>query len=166
MTSVLTLVDFEPDHFEPLCGWFATERELVQWGGIAAHHPLDRAQLQRIVDERPARLSWMAADEGRLVGHIELVLARDARAVRIARVAIAPGDRGRGLGRELVGLALEVAWQLEWVDRVDLRVYTWNAPAVATYRRVGFVTRSVELSQAEIEGERWEVATMTLERPG
>ncbi|MGH2849544.1 MAG: GNAT family N-acetyltransferase [Solirubrobacteraceae bacterium] len=165
MTSVLTLIDFESDHFEALCSWFASERELVQWGGIAAQHPLDHVQLQRIVDERPRRLSWMAADEGRLVGHIELVLARDARAARIARVAIAPERRGRGLGRELVQLALEVAWQLDWVDRVDLRVYMWNAAALATYTRVGFVTQSVALSQREIDDERWEVATMTLERP-
>ncbi len=162
---MLTLVDFGPDHFAPLCGWFSSERELVQWGGIAVHHPLDHAQLQRIVDQRPKRLSWMATDEGGLAGHIELVLARDARCARIARVAIAPERRGQGLGRVLVGLALEVAWQLDWVDRVDLRVYTWNAPAVATYRHLGFATRSVELSAAEIDGERWEVATMTLERP-
>jgi ribosomal protein S18 acetylase RimI-like enzyme len=163
---MLRLVDFAPHHFEPLCGWFATERELVQWGGIAMHHPLDHAQLQRVVDERPTRLSWMAVDEGGLVGHIELVLDSDARAARIARVAIAPQERGRGLGRELVGLALEVAWGLDWVERVDLRVYTWNAAAVATYRRVGFATRRVEPSQVEIDGERWQVATMTLERPG
>jgi RimJ/RimL family protein N-acetyltransferase len=166
--SVLTLIQFEPSHFDVLISWFDNEREVVQWGGDALYHPLDHAQLQAIVDEGsqtpPARWSWMAVQDGELAGHIELAAHRETRSGRLGRVAIAPEHRGRGLGPQLVGLAVNAAWSTDWIERVDLRVYTWNAPALATYRRLGFVTESLGRQEREVDGERWEVATMTLER--
>lgn len=166
---MLTLTEFEPCHFDALISWFANEREVVQWGGDALYHPLDQVQLQAIVDEGlqtpPARWSWMAVQDGELAGHIELAAYRETRSGRLGRVAIAPSHRGRGLGPQLVRLAVDFAWTWEWVERVDLRVYTWNAPALATYQRLGFVAESVDRQEREVDGERWEVATMTLGRP-
>jgi RimJ/RimL family protein N-acetyltransferase len=165
---VLTLVDFEPTHFDELISWFGSEREVVQWGGIALQHPLDHAQLQAILDEGltdpPARHSWMAVTDGRLVGHIELALHPETASARLGRVGIAPVDRGRRLGPQLVALALHAAWGLDWVQRVDLRVYTFNAPALATYRRLGFVTETIAQESRVVDGERWEVATMAVDR--
>ena len=164
---MLTLIDFEPAHFPLLRGWFAGEREVVRWGGPALHHPLDDRQLQAIVDERraspPTRLSWMA-QAGALVGHVELALERERLCARIARVAVAPEHRGRGLGRRLVAGAVDVAWRLHWTQQIDLRVYRFNEPAIATYRGLGFVTTRVELEERKVDGERWEVETMVLDR--
>lgn len=164
---MLTLIDFEPAHFQLLGDWFACEQEVVRWGGPALRHPLDHRQLQAIVDERlatpPTRLSWMA-DDGALVGHIELALERERLCARIARVVIAPEHRGRGLGRRLVARAVDVAWHLHWTQQVDLRVYRCNEPALATCRGLGFVTTRVELEERKVAGERWEVETMVLDR--
>lgn len=168
-TPVLELVEFRPAHFELLAGWFASPREVMQWGGNGVRHPLDAAQLQAIVDERaavpPTRLSWMAGDGRSLVGHIELQLVPETATGRISRVAIAPQHRGRRLGRALVAAALQAAWQIEWIQRVDLRVYTFNAPALATYRALGFVTTHIDPEQPAPGGERWRPAVMVLERP-
>jgi RimJ/RimL family protein N-acetyltransferase len=162
----LRLVEFTPVHFATLRSWFSSDREVVRFGGAGLRYPLDDEQLRAILNE-PARLSWMAADDdGELVGHAELALLRGEAAARLGRVAIAPRARGRGLGAELVTSAIEVAWGFGWVRRVDLYVYPWNAPALAIYRRLGFETVNVAPETREVDGEHWDVATMSLLRPG
>jgi RimJ/RimL family protein N-acetyltransferase len=161
----LRLVQFTPAHFTTLRSWFSSDREVVRFGGAGLRHPLDDEQLQAILDE-PARLSWMAADgDGELVGHVELLLLHDENAARLGRVAIAPVARGRGLGTELVGRAVAIAWGYDWARQVNLHVFPWNAPALAIYRRLGFETVSVAPGTREVDGERWDVATMSLLRP-
>jgi ribosomal protein S18 acetylase RimI-like enzyme len=155
---------FTPAHFETLRGWFSSDSEVVRFGGPGLHYPLDDGQLQAIVDE-PGRLSWMAVDEGdALVGHAELMVLHDEGAARLGRVAIAPGARGRGLGLELVSHVLGVAWSFDRVARVDLHVYPWNAPALALYRRLGFEIVHLGPETREVDGEHWEVATMSVRR--
>jgi RimJ/RimL family protein N-acetyltransferase len=162
----LRLVEFTPEHFATLRGWFSSDREVVRFGGAGLRYPLDDEQLRAIVDD-PARLSWMAADgDGELVGHVELGLQHDQEAALLGRVAVAPAARGRGLGTELVTSALDVAWDHDWVKRVNLRVYLWNAPALTIYRRLGFETVRVETQAREVDGERWEAAMMSLSRRG
>ena len=68
----LALVPFTAAHFATLAGWFASEREVVQWGGSAVRFPLDDLQLQAMTDEaltepapdgagwRSATVSWWA----------------------------------------------------------------------------------------------------------
>jgi hypothetical protein len=91
----LRLVEFTPAHFAMLRSWFASDREVVRFGGAGLRYPLEDGQLQAIVDD-PARLSWMAADDdGELVGHAELTLLHGDGAARLGRVAIAPGARPR-----------------------------------------------------------------------
>ena len=167
--DVLTLVEFVPEHFGPLQRWFSREREVVQWGGAGLRHPLDDAQLQGIVDEcradPPVRAAWTAMVGEAIVGHIELGYRRAEATARLGRVGIAPEHRGRGLGAELVTAALDAAWELDWVQRVDLRVYTFNAPALATYRRLGFETTDTGPEVRPVDGDTWEVSTMVLDRP-
>jgi L-phenylalanine/L-methionine N-acetyltransferase len=73
--------------------------------------------------------------------------------------------RGRGLGTELVTRAVEIAWGYGWVRQVNLHVYVRNAPALAIYRRLGFETVNVAPETREVDGERLDVATMSLLRP-
>ena len=167
--DVLSLVAFAPAHFGLLQEWFTSEREVVQWGGAGLHHPLDDAQLQGIVDEcradPPARAAWTAVTGDEIVGHIELGYRRAEATARLGRVGIAPEQRGRGLGVELVSSALDAAWSLDWVTRADLRVYTFNTPALATYRRLGFETVDTGPEVRRVDGQTWEVSTMALDRP-
>lgn len=70
--GVLTLEPFAPSHYATLSSWFATEREVVQWGGPAVHHPLDVEQLQRMLPDAgtpPSHLAWMALADHARVGH-------------------------------------------------------------------------------------------------
>lgn len=53
-------------------------------------------------------------------------------------MGVAAAYRGRGLGRRLIERAIAAAWEAG-IERVELEVFAGNAPAVALYRKVGFL---------------------------
>jgi RimJ/RimL family protein N-acetyltransferase len=164
----LALVPFTADHFPTLAAWFASEREVVQWGGRGVRFPLDDEQLRAMTDEalaQPAtRLCWMARRDSELVGHVQLALDWRHGNALIGRVAIAPERRGRGLAAPMLELVLAEAFSIETIERVELNVYTWNAPAIATYERLGFQTEGIRRSSTRVGNERWDTAMMSLLR--
>lgn len=160
----LTLDPFTADHFSTLGRWFESEREVVQWGGSDLRHPLDDEQLQAMTADPAGRLCWMARHDRELVGHAQLALDwRNGNAV-IGRVAIAPERRGRGLAVPMLELVLDEAFAIEDIERIELNVYTWNAPAIATYERLGFQREGIRRSSTRVGSERWDTAIMSLLR--
>jgi RimJ/RimL family protein N-acetyltransferase len=167
-SSQLVLIPFMVDHFPTLMSWFASEREVVQWGGPGVCFPLDDEQLQAIVDEsqtEPAtRLCWMARRDRELIGHAQLALNWRNGNASIGRVAIAPERRGQRLARPMLELVLAEAFALDDVERVELGVYSWNAPAIATYKRLGFQVEGTRRSSTRVGNERWDSMMMSLLR--
>jgi ribosomal protein S18 acetylase RimI-like enzyme len=60
------------------------------------------------------------------------------RHVATLGLAVAAEHRGRGIGAALMAEALRWA-ERAGVEKVELSVYPSNAPAIALYRRFGFV---------------------------
>jgi putative acetyltransferase len=63
-------------------------------------------------------------------------------------IAVAQAAQGRGVGRAL--MAALVDWADRWAQilRLELTVYTDNAPAIALYRHFGFVEEGVHRAYA------------------
>jgi RimJ/RimL family protein N-acetyltransferase len=162
--NALRLIPFAREHFATLAGWFADERDVVQWGGIDVSFPLDDAQLEpmllRAEGERPARRCWMAVYDDTLVGHIQLAYDWRHGIGRIGRVAVAPDHRGRGLAVPMLEAVVDHAFSHPEIERVELNVYTFNTPALRTYERVGFVLEGIRRSSARVGEERWDTAMM------
>jgi RimJ/RimL family protein N-acetyltransferase len=66
---------------------------------------------------------------------------------------VAPGFRTRGLGRQLVGRALELAASMAGVRQVNLCVNAANAAAIALYAAMGFKSFGVERGFMLLDGE-------------
>ncbi len=97
----------------------------------------------------------------RLIGLLQLVNAHDVHKSIELRIRIgAPGDRGKGLGREAVDLACRHAIETLGMQRVFLHVFADNAPAIAAYEAAGFVTEGIMRKAAFIEGEWKDVVVM------
>ena len=111
-----------------------------QW--IRAHFVLEEADHRlaahpfKIVEDGGHILSLV--DEGRVVGVCALFKERDAR-YQLARMAVDPESRGRGLGEQLMGAALDLARQ-QGARSVFLLSNTVLTAAIALYRKHGFVT--------------------------
>jgi ribosomal protein S18 acetylase RimI-like enzyme len=150
----IALRPFHAGDDEALLSWFGSSDELRLFAGDSLRWPLDQRQLQAVRDD-PMVTAWTAveAPSPAVVGHIELSRLRDRGWGRLARVAVAPPQRGLGLGRALVEAALAQA-RARGLCGVDLRVFAENAAARALYASVGFADVGADRSQPEL---RWMV---------
>ncbi|MCG8543736.1 MAG: GNAT family N-acetyltransferase [Alphaproteobacteria bacterium] len=165
---MLSLVPFEPAHFDTLASWFTNEMETVQWGGSDISFPVDHKQFSAMLEEGrtdpPTRLCWMAQDGQDLVGHAQLVLDWRNGNARLARVAVAPAMRGQSLAAPLIALVVDNAFAWPAIERLELNVFPFNAPAMRTYAKLGFVREGVRRSSARVGGERWDTVIMAILR--
>lgn len=167
MAETIVLETFAPDDFDALIGWFDSDAALIQWAGPTLEFPLDRAQCAALLAETegalPERLIWTAkAEDGRIVGHVQLALDRRNGVGRPGRVGIAPAERGRGFGLAMLAEVVARAFAMEGLERLELNVYTFNGPAIRTYEKLGFVHEGVRRSCARVGNERWDMAMMGL----
>lgn len=90
----------------------------------------------------PNSLFLIALEGERVVANLDLKGHRYRAVAHVAElgIAIQADWRGRGLGGRLVGEAMAWAEANPIIRRIELKVYTDNAPAIALYQRFGFVT--------------------------
>jgi ribosomal protein S18 acetylase RimI-like enzyme len=88
-------------------------------------------------DDEPGGTVFVAADGPRVRGFIALDVAGWHGRLVVRQLTVAPGYRGRGIGRALVERAAahgrELGLRTLWLETSSV-----NAPAVRAYRRMGF----------------------------
>ncbi|MBV8915617.1 MAG: GNAT family N-acetyltransferase [Acetobacteraceae bacterium] len=167
--SPLEARPFDPAEAAVVSSWIHDEADAVAWGGPGVHYPLDESQWAQMLAD-PARTLWTPTLDGGLAGHFQL--ARDPRrnAVRLGRVAIAPGLRGRRLGTALARLACALAFRADpALHRVELQVYEHNAAARAAYAAAGLTTEGVMREDVPVRSNGqlavWSTVIMAVLRP-
>jgi RimJ/RimL family protein N-acetyltransferase len=166
----LALRPFEERDLAPLISWVPTADELVRWSAALFRHPLDEDQLRRHLERArgPDRLEPFTVTRGeRAVAHVELSMIWPHLSCRLSRVLVAPGERGRGVGRGTVRLAVARGFGRHRVDRIDLGVAADNEAAIGCYRKEGFVhvgtwpraitvgTRTVDVTWMTLTRSAW-----------
>jgi ribosomal protein S18 acetylase RimI-like enzyme len=138
----LRLRPFPADLAEVVSGWATTEEEVLLWCGHSAA-PVPAAQISAWAREDGVQ-AFGLYDGERLVGYGELWTDDGEAGVELARLIIAPGDRGRGVGR---CLATMLAGQARSIyPLIFLRVHPDNIAARRCYAAAGF--QPVEPAQA------------------
>ena len=97
-------------------------------------------QVRRLIDNRHA-LSLVAVADDAVAGWCVALRRqhRQHRSGRIYSLAVAPEQRGRGIAESLLTRAIDTL-RAQGVRHVYLEVAADNAPAIALYRKLGFVT--------------------------
>ncbi|MGH2896310.1 MAG: GNAT family N-acetyltransferase [Solirubrobacteraceae bacterium] len=158
----------QPADCDRLLGWIDSVDDLWQWSGARAFTwPLDRGQLLRDLAARADSGGLLAGidDTGEMVAHVLLEAQHYHGLGHIGRVAIAPDERGRGLGSALLRATVRRGFDELDLHRLQLTVYTFNAAAIATYRSVGFVVEGVGRDSTRGSDGRWDALTMALMAP-
>lgn len=121
------------------------EDTLLGWGMVGDVRSLARVQgeIEGWLDEerRQERPTALAIEtlEGRFAGLILLRSGRPNERMVELSLAVAPTERGQGIGRDALSALLDVAFD-EWnLDRVQLRCEAGNARTLALYERLGLV---------------------------
>jgi ribosomal protein S18 acetylase RimI-like enzyme len=97
---------------------------------------LSRRSFRRLLARPTAHLE--VADSGGPIGYALTLFRRGSGTARLYSLAVADTWRGRGVGRALIGAAIEVARRRGCL-RLDLEVRADNAAAENLYRGLGFV---------------------------
>jgi ribosomal protein S18 acetylase RimI-like enzyme len=141
----------ESDEAE-VTSWFADAGELRFFAGPRLIWPLDDGQWRSIRLDRSVS-AWTAVlgSDTTPVGHGELV-NEPPTTVRLARLAMAPRLRGRGLGRALV-LALVEKARESGATLVTLNVHQDNSTAIRAYRGIGFEPGGTALAHSNVRLE-------------
>lgn len=164
----MRLVPFGREHFATLATWFASERDVVQWGGTAVRYPLDDEQMAAMLrlgeTSPPERRCWMADDQSGVVGHVQLAYDWRNGSARIGRFAIAPALRGRGLAKPILRLIMAEAFADPAIERLELYAIAFNRHAIRIYEKLGFVHEGEARSAIRIGSERFGNLTMSMLR--
>ncbi|MCX5233403.1 GNAT family N-acetyltransferase [Streptomyces sp. NBC_00233] len=87
------------------------------------------------------------AEDERVVGYGELWFDAEENEVELARIIVAPDNRGKGLGRILVRRLLAQAVGAGYSD-VFMRVHPDNEAALRCYRGAGFMPVEAGLAES------------------
>lgn len=168
MAPPLRVVPATPQLLAPLPSWFPTPEALAQWGGSGLRFPLDAMQIDSMLVETsmepPLRLAFAGLAGAETAAHAQVALDWTDGIARLARFAVAPHYRGRGLARPFLA---EVFARLDAAGdfpRLELNVYTFNAPAIALYESLGFVREGVRRSSVKVGDARWDTAIYAIVR--
>jgi [ribosomal protein S18]-alanine N-acetyltransferase len=137
MRSVgLSLEPFDAAHAGTILGWVRSPAELDAWASVRDSERSLSFFRKWHADPDVHPFLLYAGD--RLCGYGEVWEDRAEGEAELARILVAPDERGRGIGRRFVGLLAERALDRGF-DEIWLRVLPTNGPALASYRHAGFV---------------------------
>ncbi|MDZ4763996.1 MAG: GNAT family protein [Chloroflexota bacterium] len=125
-----------------------------------AAYPRSLARMSGFVDDlmRPTDSYPFAVrphDSDEMIGYADIDAVSWTH--RHAWVSIAIGDpryRGLGYGREVMTLVIDYAFRELNLHRLQLTVFSYNAPAIRLYERIGFVREGVHREALLRDGER------------
>jgi ribosomal-protein-alanine N-acetyltransferase len=137
----VTLGDFRHEHVETVLGWASTADDALAWAGVPFLR-LGRALLEGWHAE-PGVVPCVGHTGGRLCAYGQVCEDRDAGEAEVARVIVAPGLRGHGIGRAFASLLAGEATRRGF-GIVVARVRRGDRTGFACYRSAGFTRMSGE----------------------
>jgi GNAT superfamily N-acetyltransferase len=115
--------------------WIDNEKDCRTWAGPAVSFPIYVQVLKTQIGCRPDN-SYCLIDEGRLTAFGQL-FKKDPQRFHLARIIVAPAQRGRGYGRHICRCLINRANHLG-ASVLTLNVYQQNKGALELYRKIGF----------------------------
>jgi [ribosomal protein S18]-alanine N-acetyltransferase len=123
---------FEGGDAAVVAGWVETPEARVMWCGEST---VDAGTVAGWAAGEDVR-AYVLTEGDAPVGYGELWLDDEEGEVELARIVVAPGRRGRGVGRSLATALAGIAQTHH--DAVFLRVHPSNADALRCYAGAGF----------------------------
>ncbi|MDR6611575.1 GNAT family protein [Leifsonia sp. 1010] len=151
----IRLVPLGPEHFDDVWAGLGDEENMRLTGTRAEFtEELILAHLSRI-GAAPDRADWAILDAatGGFLGEIVLNELDEDSASMNTRIALAPGQPGRGYGTEAMTVVLDHAFAEIGLHRVGLDVYGFNPRAQRSYEKAGFVVEGRQRDTLFWDGE-------------
>ena len=97
---------------------------------------------------------WIALSEEKIIGWCDITsLDRPVFAhVGSLGIGVLADYRGQGVGEALIRTALQKA-KTKGLTRIELTVFENNKPAIALYKKLGFVVEGIHKNKSRIDGQ-------------
>jgi putative acetyltransferase len=138
MTPPITIRAAEPDDADDLAILFNCRGVVA--GTLQLPFSSVEHRRERLAEPPPGTHQLVALVDGRVVGMLGLHLEQGPRRRHAAAFGMAVHDdfQGQGLGSALMRAMLDLADNWLGLRRIELFVYTDNAPAIHLYEKFGF----------------------------
>ncbi len=165
----MKLRPFDPDSdFDRIRGWITDERAHAMWCANRFQYPLNRENFLSVLSEMAQRTGdapfAAVPDDNIAAGFFCCSPDRESGECRLKFVIVDPEYRGKGTAREMLLLAVSLAFENADVKRVSLIVFSENARARKCYEKAGFTERKTDSPAFIYQGESWERCRMVMER--
>ena len=134
-----TLAEVTAQDLPELMSWFRNARSVMEWGGPAFRYPFTEETFRKECHWGKMASFHLEDPDGRFAAFGQLY-ERYGR-INLARLVVHPSMRGRGVGKRLVSLMLEIGPKLLSCKEFSLFVFRDNIMALECYRSMGFVIR-------------------------
>ncbi len=139
---------------ETILSWCDNEKAFYEWSaGILGDFPITAKQFDFV----ESLTAFTAYENNEIVGFFTLRKPNESKdELRIGFVIIDPKKRKTGLGKKMLKLGLDYAFNIGKASVVSLGVFENNPDAYYCYRSVGFEDIDTTESEAYvILGEKW-----------
>lgn len=147
--------------------WINDEYTFRQWSADRyGKYPITPADMNSYYDrdKHNDRIWGMTAfDDTCAVGHLTMRFPNDRSLdeIRLGFVIVDDKKRGQGLGKEMLSMALQYAFDFIKVRKVSLGVFENNVAAIHCYRSCGFQTVERDMVESyHCMGETWNCIEM------
>lgn len=155
---MLRLRPYKNTDAQKVLSWLTDERAFFRWCADSfEHYPITTEEFNEGNKELEKNdgFSMTAYDEEGVAGYLRMkFLDTDKKDLRFSCIVVSGTRRGRGYGKEMLQIALKYAFEILLAERVSLRVFTDNEPALHCYNSIGFVDSCKE-EKLNIMGEVW-----------
>jgi len=152
-----------------IASWIKSEYAFRQWcADRYEHYPVTADDINHHYDQT-ADEDWFfpmtAFDENGIVGHLIMRFTDEQKTIlRFGFVIVDSAKRGQGYGKEMLRLALVMAFDVLRAEKVTLGVFENNPAAYHCYRAAGFRDVSPEKPGfCHVLGEEWKCLEMQAE---
>lgn len=154
--------------FDEIKNWISDERAHAMWCANLIKYPIERENFDYVMLDAAARFGdspYVATtDDGKVVGFFCYSVNLCTNEGMLKFIMVDPVQRGKGLGKAMLQLAIEYAFNITKVDTVHLNVFPENIRAQKCYESVGFVARKTNVGTFCFKDESWDRCNLVIKK--
>ena len=126
---------------DTVLSWCRDEETFQRWtAGTMGEYPVTAEKFEKTASV----MRFTALDGDEPAGFFTVrIPGEDPNELRFGYVLVDPDRRGKGIGKRMLTLGLQFAFQIYGAERVTIGVLESNTPARACYQAVGFTETGV-----------------------